>query len=102
MVATGRSTSPRLQRVEIALEPFIGQPIVLDLRRVEFMDSAGLKVLLHQRSRIQGSGGDLRLVVGNGAVGRLLELHRCQRSLLHQRLDRIVGSRAGKGVHNRW
>jgi len=41
---------------------------------VEFMDSAGLKVLLHQRSRIQESGGDLRLVVGNGAVGRLLEL----------------------------
>ena len=60
--------------VEIALEPFVGQPIVLDLRRVEFMDSAGLKVLLHQRSRIQESGGDLRLVVGNGAVGRLLEL----------------------------
>ena len=43
-------------RVEVALEPFVGQPVVFDLRGVEFMDSAGLKVLLQQRSRIQESG----------------------------------------------
>jgi anti-sigma B factor antagonist len=74
VVATGEIDLASASRVEIALEPFVGQPVVLDLRRVEFMDSAGLKVLLHQRSRILESGGDLRLVVGNGAVGRLLEL----------------------------
>jgi anti-anti-sigma factor len=38
------------------------------------MDSAGLKVLLSQRSRLDDSGGTLRLVLGEGAVMRLLEL----------------------------
>ena len=74
VVAVGEIDLASAARVEQALESFVGQPVVLDLRRVEFMDSAGLKVLLHQRSRIQESGGDLRLVVGNGAVERLLEL----------------------------
>jgi anti-sigma B factor antagonist len=74
VVAAGEIDLASAPRVGLALEPFAGQPVVLDLRRVEFMDSAGLKVLLRQRSRIEESGGDLRLVVGNGAVGRLLEL----------------------------
>jgi len=74
VVAAGEIDLASATRVELALEPFVGQPVVLDLRGVEFMDSAGLKVLLHQRSRLQESGGHLRLVVGNGAVGRLLEL----------------------------
>jgi anti-anti-sigma factor len=38
------------------------------------MDSAGLKVLLNQRSRLDETGGSLRLVVGEGAVRRLLDL----------------------------
>lgn len=74
VVATGEIDLASASRLEIALEPFAGQPVVLDLRRVNFMDSAGLKVLLSERTRIEASGGDLRLVVGDGAVGRLLDL----------------------------
>jgi anti-sigma B factor antagonist len=74
IVVSGEIDLASAPRVELALEPFSGQPVVLDLRRVEFIDSAGLKVLLSQRSRIEESGGDLKLVVGHGAVGRLLEL----------------------------
>jgi anti-sigma B factor antagonist len=74
IVVSGEIDLASAPRVELALEPYSGQPVVLDLRRVEFIDSAGLKVLLSQRSRIEESGGDLKLVVGHGAVGRLLEL----------------------------
>jgi anti-sigma B factor antagonist len=74
IVVSGEIDLASAPRVELALEPFSGQAVVLDLRRVEFIDSAGLKVLLSQRSRIERSGGDLKLVVGHGAVGRLLEL----------------------------
>ena len=56
VVATGEIDLASAPRVEVALEPFVGQPVVFDLRGVEFMDSAGLKVLLQQRSRIQESG----------------------------------------------
>jgi anti-sigma B factor antagonist len=74
IVVSGEIDLASAPRVELALQPFSGQAVVLDLRRVEFIDSAGLKVLLSQRSRIEQSGGDLKLVVGHGAVGRLLEL----------------------------
>lgn len=74
VVASGEIDLASAPRVELALEPFSGQPVVLDLRGVQFMDSAGLKVLLNQRARIEESGGDLRLVLGEGAVVRLLEL----------------------------
>jgi anti-sigma B factor antagonist len=74
IVASGEIDLASAPKVESAIEGFSGQPVVLDLRRVEFMDSAGLKVLLNQRSRLEESGGSLRLVVGEGAVVRLLEL----------------------------
>jgi anti-sigma B factor antagonist len=74
IVARGEIDLASAPSVESAIEGFAGQEVVLDLRGVEFMDSAGLKVLLTQRSRLEDSGGALRLVLGQGAVMRLLEL----------------------------
>lgn len=74
IVVTGEVDLASAPRVESAIAGFSGQEVVLDLRGVEFMDSAGLKVLLNQRSRLDDSGGTLRLVLGEGAVMRLLEL----------------------------
>jgi anti-sigma B factor antagonist len=74
IVASGEIDLASAPRVESALERFSAQEVVLDLRGVDFMDSAGLKVLLSQRTRLDDSGGALRLVVGDGAVRRLLEL----------------------------
>lgn len=74
IVVSGEIDLASAPKVESALEDFSGQVVVLDLRRVDFMDSAGLKVLLNQRARLEETGGDLRLVVGEGAVVRLLEL----------------------------
>lgn len=74
IVATGEIDLASASRVESAIEQFSAQEVVLDLRRVEFMDSAGLKVLLRQRSRLEDSGGALKLVLGEGAVMRLLEM----------------------------
>jgi anti-sigma B factor antagonist len=74
IVATGEIDLASAPRVESAIQDFAGQEVVLDLRGVEFMDSAGLKVLIHQRTRLEESGGALRLVVGEGPVVRLLEL----------------------------
>jgi anti-anti-sigma factor len=65
------ATAPLLSK---ALAKFSTKEVFLDLRKTEFMDSAGLKVLITQRSRIEESGGFLRLVVGEGPVMRLLEL----------------------------
>lgn len=74
IVASGEIDLASAARFESAIEGFSGQEVVLDLRGVDFMDSAGLKVLLGQRSRLDESGGALRLVLGEGVVMRLLEL----------------------------
>ncbi len=65
------ATAPQL---EDALAKFTGKEVLVDLRKTEFMDSAGLKVLISQRVRLEESGGALRLVLGEGPVLRLLEL----------------------------
>jgi len=74
IVVSGEIDLASAAKVEAAIEGFSAQSVVLDLRKVEFMDSAGLKMLLNQRTRLEESGGNLRLVVGEGAVVRLLEL----------------------------
>ena len=51
-----------------------GVDVVVDLTRVEFIDSAGLVVLIKQQERIRASGAELTLSVSPGPVTRLLEL----------------------------
>jgi anti-sigma B factor antagonist len=74
VVATGEIDLASAPRLEAALQAFAAQDVYLDLRRVDFMDSAGLKVLINERARLEDTGGALKLVVGEGPVIRLLEL----------------------------
>lgn len=59
-----------LRRPELAESPWL----VIDLRELEFMDSTGLRALLTAHGRANEGGRRLSLVVGEGAVGRLIEL----------------------------
>jgi anti-anti-sigma factor len=65
------SSSPEL---DDALSKFSKREIYVDLRKTEFMDSAGLRVLLSQQARLEGRGGKMILVLGEGPVMRLLEV----------------------------
>jgi anti-anti-sigma factor len=57
-----------------ALAKFKKQEVFVDLRKVEFMDSAGLRVLISHQTRTGDQGGTMRLLVSEGPVMRLLEL----------------------------
>ena len=50
------------------------QTIVLDLRRLNFMDSTGLRLLVQADLRAQESGHRLAIVRGPDAVHRVLEI----------------------------
>jgi len=50
------------------------QRIVLDLSQVDFMSSAGVRVLLEMLKSIRGMGGDLHLAAAQSSVGRTLEI----------------------------
>jgi anti-anti-sigma factor len=50
------------------------QQVVVDLSQVDFMSSAGIRVLLDMLKGSRGMGGDLRLAATQPSVQRTLEL----------------------------
>jgi anti-sigma B factor antagonist len=62
------------------------EAVVLDLRRVEFMDSSGLRVIAVASRRAEERGGRLALVPGGDQVMRVFELTR-----MRERLDFVDG-----------
>jgi anti-sigma B factor antagonist len=47
--------------------------VVLDLRKVEFIDSTGIRMLIQEKKRLVAAGSDLRLLI-SPTVRRLVEL----------------------------
>lgn len=62
---------------EDAMQGLSGSSVVLDLRKVDFIDSTGLKLLVTQQSEFDDHGGSLVLVVEDDTiVRRLLDMTR--------------------------
>ena len=53
--------------------------IVVDLRRVNFIDSAGIGQLVRWMKRARQQQGDIKLIVGDGRVQRMLTMLDLQR-----------------------
>ncbi|MFL5824927.1 MAG: STAS domain-containing protein [Thermoleophilaceae bacterium] len=67
------ATVPKLAAALLEhVEP--GQPVALDLRGLEFIDTAGLRLVLEQHERVKADGGRLVLVRGSASVQRLFEI----------------------------
>ena len=66
-------TAPRLALQLAELPPGDGD-IVLDIGRVEFMDSSGLRVVIEANQRASDAGRRLVLRHPTAAVNRLLEI----------------------------
>lgn len=50
------------------------QLVVIDLRKLDFMDSTGLSILVRAHQRLAGEGTEMGLVKGSQQVQRLLDL----------------------------
>lgn len=97
------SSAPALDAVMASLDE--QQPrLVIDLRKVSFIDSTGLCTLLRAHRRLDEQGRRLVLADPSPAVRRLLDITglsdvvdiRCDRGG-HQRAERLVGA-AGEGA----
>jgi anti-anti-sigma factor len=51
-----------------------GKHVILDLRRLQFVDSSGLHALLRVDRRLQETGGSLTIIRGPRPVERLFNL----------------------------
>ncbi|HLY50011.1 MAG TPA: STAS domain-containing protein, partial [Solirubrobacteraceae bacterium] len=54
------------------------QDIVVDLRQADFLDSAGLQILLGAQRRLSHDGRKLKVVCDEGPVRRVIELTRLE------------------------
>ena len=68
------ATAPQLDDKLIQAEAMVAPLIVIDLARVEFMDSTALQVLLKAEARSQHNGRRLRLATPSPQVQRLFEV----------------------------
>ena len=68
-------TAPELRAALMeAIDQYPGERLIADLEGLEFIDSAGLGILIGGRKRAQAEGGDLVLVDTGRNVARILEL----------------------------
>ncbi len=66
------ASAPLLQAALESAEADSHDPLVLDLERLRFMDSTGLRIILWARTRWQSHGQELALTGGSSQVQRLL------------------------------
>jgi anti-sigma B factor antagonist len=55
--------------------------VVLDLGETEFIDSAGLAILLNVQRQLERRGRQLRVICDDGPVRRVIELARLEEAL---------------------
>jgi anti-anti-sigma factor len=67
------ASGPRLEEQLTALDSEV-RLVVVDLRRLEFMDSTGLSILVRAHQRLSEHGCEFSLVRGSPQVQRLLDL----------------------------
>lgn len=81
---TGELDLSTLEQLETVLDDTLdgeGALAVVDLRKLTFLDSSGLRVLLALHSSLRETGGRLVLVQGPRRVHRVLELTRADEEL---------------------
>ena len=79
-VFTGETMVTVIGEIDLATTPQVQKEVsrfksrvVLDLRKVDFIDSTGIRMLIQEKKRRVAAGSDLRLLV-NPTVRRLVEL----------------------------
>jgi anti-anti-sigma factor len=76
VVPAGELDIATVRKLEAALVEHVepGQRVAIDLRGLEFIDTAGLRLVLEQHERLKAGGGRLVLVRGSESVQRLFEI----------------------------
>lgn len=77
VTVTGEVDAETAPDLAAALRPLVAGPspsVVVNMAEVSFMDSSGLRTLVHAAHDAKEQGGSVVLVAVSGAVSRLLEV----------------------------
>lgn len=86
-------TAPKLREQLLELSHTGKMTVVADLTDVSFVDSTGLGVLVSGLKRFREAGGDLRLVVTQPQILKVLEITGLSTVfVVHPTVDEAVGS----------
>jgi anti-sigma B factor antagonist len=85
------ATAPALESALLHALDSLAPSIVLDLERVSFIDSMGLRVLVWAAKQSREDGDRLRIDCGSGVVHRMIELTNLDRSLPLTGLRQVTG-----------
>ena len=96
VVASGEidlATSPSLREALAALADNRPRLVLLDLSEVTFLDSTGMSVLVVFHKHFRELGGELRIVVGDPRVKKVVELVALDQVLiLHDSIEDALAS----------
>lgn len=80
------ASAPLLEKQIDGIELGTTSTVVLDLQKLQFIDSTGLRAILSAQARLRERGGELAVTPGSSQVQRLLAITRADEHL------RIVSS----------
>jgi anti-sigma B factor antagonist len=90
------ATAPRLRQEVVSLVGEGHTRVVLDLSRVDFVDSVGLGIVVSALKRVRARGGELVVAGAVPRVKALFELTRLDEIIeLHDRVDDAITAHAG-------
>ena len=85
------ATAPKLREKLVELASQGAKQVVVDLDRVEFLDSTGLGVLIGGMKRLRGLDGDLTLVCTQPRILKVFEITGLNRAFtIHETVDAAV------------
>jgi anti-sigma B factor antagonist len=85
-------TAPRLRQAIVDLVDSGAVNIVVDMEKVDFLDSTGLGVLVEGLKRVRTRGGDLSIVVTQDKIIKIFEITGLNKAFsLHTSLDDALG-----------
>jgi anti-sigma B factor antagonist len=91
-------TAPRLRQAIVDLVDAGSTNLVIDMEKVDFLDSTGLGVLVEGLKRVRTRGGDLSIVVTQDKIIKIFEITGLNKAFsLHTSVDAALGESVSGG-----
>ena len=91
-------TAPRLRQAIVDLVDAGSTSIVVDMEKVDFLDSTGLGVLVEGLKRVRTRGGDLSIVVTQDKILKIFEITGLNKAFaLHSSVDEALAEPVSGG-----